>query len=126
MLEYVKNFNSDRKTFQDEVKNYLKDTTVSLDKRWETFLICDSLLDVKGWISESMELISECIYDDFYLEKEEVISFIEIYERITEGITAQGEIPDKFTQKFDIMYSKLDEWCELVLQEGYSGFTNSW
>lgn len=126
MIEYVKNFNSDCKIFQDEVKEYLKDTSIDLEKRWNTFIECDHLLDINGWGGDAMDIYSEALYDDFYMERHQVKLYKEIDVQVTENITPQGEVPDEYSSKYNVYYAKRDEWREAVLAEGYAGFTYDW
>ncbi len=125
MLDYVRNFNTDRKVFQDEVKAYLA-SDASLEERWATFLECEQLLDIHGWISNSMDILSDCLYDDFYIERRETTMYKDIDERLCDNRTPEGSEPDEYTQPWDEMYTKRDEWREAVLAEGYVGFTYDW
>lgn len=125
MLEYVNNFNSDRKTFQDEVKAYLA-SDAPLEERWATFLECDKLLDTHYYGTDSMDILSDCLYDDFYIERRQTELFKSIDEQLCGNRTPEGSEPDEYTESWDRMYAKRDEWREAVLKEGYAGFTNDW
>lgn len=126
MLDYVRNFNADRKTFQNEVKDYLANDSIDLEERWNTFLECDFLLDIYGWNTDVMEIYSDCLYDDFYIERHQVKLYKEIDEQVLENITPQGDTPDEYSSRYDVFYAKRNEWREAVLAAGYAGFTNDW
>lgn len=126
MRNYVENFNSDRQTFQTEVKEYLANTSIDLEERWNTFLECNKLLDVHIYVSDVMDIFSDCLYDDFYIEKNETKYYSDLDAQICENITPQGETPDEYSSKYDAFYAKRDRWREAVLEDGYAGFTYDW
>lgn len=73
-----------------------------------------------------MELYSDCLYDDFYLDRYATATFSEIDDQVCQNSTLEGEEPGYRAEFWDACYAKRDEWREAVLASGYSGFINDW
>jgi hypothetical protein len=127
MFSKIVNFLANREEFREELKEYLRDTFIPLDSRWLVFLASQDILPARCWVTSNvMDILTDCLYDDFYIERHETVLFGSIVDRVKEGITAEGEQSSKYTAKFDEMYKKLPEFKEAVLQSGYSGFVYDW
>lgn len=98
-----------------------KDEGFSLEARWALYLKVEHLLDTAVCQSKSISVLSDSLYDDFYMERRESSLNSDIDRIILENV-ADAEEDDPWAE----MYAKRDEWREAVLAEGIGGFTNDW
>ena len=104
----------------------LKDPRFSLEDRWSLYLKIEKLLPIDTYISNVINILTDSVYDDFYMERHQVKSYSQIAETILEGRTQDGDDPDDYSEAYDRMYAKFDEFREAVLSSGYGGFENDW
>jgi hypothetical protein len=103
-----------------EIAEFLKDTRISLDERWNAYEVL-----VKAGILVSEELYGDgfvdvlsnslTLYDDFYVERRETLQYLDMLERIMDN-----------EDLFDQVEHSLPAWKEKVLQSGYTQFVYDW
>lgn len=94
------------------------DKQYSLEARWALYLKVEHLLDTAVYRSKSINVLSDSLYDDFYMERRESHLNSDIDNMLIEN---SGD-----DDRWDEMNAKRDEWREAVLAEGIGGFTNDW
>ena len=101
----------------------LKDTTISLEERWDAFvLLVNKNIFVNeqsygdGFLSEVFGNDKVSLYDDFNMDRGQTMTFPEVWESMLD--MDEGETyEDPFKQS---------EWRERVLASGFSSFTHDW
>ena len=102
-----------------------------LESRWALFLKSEQLLPISSDVTNSMDILSDTLYDDFNTERHQTRMFSEIDECILEGHEyactdiENGEAETIYEKELE-MYAKRDTWREAVLAEGYAGFVYDW
>lgn len=96
----------------------LRDSSISLDERWKLFLklINDDMLnEIDGAGDGHICILNPklTLYDDFYIERHQTVTYATFFERI---MGLDEKIPEE----------NLIKWKEKVLEERYSGFQNDW
>jgi hypothetical protein len=104
----------------------LTDTSIPLDTRWSAFLSSEDILPIWPWIDRPMDIYSDCLYDDFCIERHQTATYAEIDEQVCQNSTTEGEEPGYQAEFWDACYAKRDLWREAVLASGYSGFVYDW
>ena len=119
----VQDLSATRKALIELLKN-AKEFGFSLEDRWELYLAGESLLEIHPFISKSIRVLTDAIYNDIGIERYEQLLNSGMDERITENYNPEDT--DEFSEIWAQMYAKRDEWREAVLAEGYAGFTFDW
>lgn len=122
----ITNYLVERDSFREELKEHLRDKFIPIDIRWDMFVHSNDILPTNWYISDCTDILSDCLYDDFGIDRSQTLFFKDIVERVQDSITLEGEEPDRYSARFDEMFKKLPEFKEAVLQSGYSGFINDW
>jgi hypothetical protein len=105
----------------------LKDTTIPLDLRWTLYVdaVGQNIIvrdEMYGDGYGSILIGPNCsLYDQFYLERGQSMTFPEMIERVNES--REYEDDDIFDTVTD---ESIIAWKEKVLSMGYASFTNDW
>ena len=102
------------------VKPLLTDQSIDLERRWELYeyLAKNGFLVKEDGFGTGYVNLLDCssLYDDFYIDRYQSVSFIDMYnDRIQERLE-----DEELTQE------QVDAWREAVLASGYSSFTYDW
>ena len=105
--------------------NRLKDKTISLDERWKVYekLVAEKLIVKVDSCSDGDIDILETIdgsevtpHDDFYIERHETKSYVDLYENMMNYSISENLVPES-----------IDRWREKVLENpDYASFTYDW
>jgi hypothetical protein len=102
----------------------LQDQSLPLDQRWDAYtqLVEKNILVNEanfgdGLLSQVFDANKVSLYDDFNMERYETRTMPEIWEKITDE---DGDM-DAYADPV-----KRDQWRELVLASGLSGFEHDW
>ena len=99
-----------------EIKSLLTNESISLEERWDIYLIIRKYLPTKDIYIDfsSLEDIREVSwYDDFNLDRYAVQRLDENFIRLS-------------TRKFDLSQNQEDSLKEEILKCGYGSFENDW
>lgn len=110
--DFIEDFFLNREVMRDVLKSVLTSTEISLEEKWEIFILSKDILPICN-DDCVMHIITDTVYDDFYVERYETTSFVSIDEQILNYNNPKWN-------------GKHKEWREAVLASGYSGFTNDW
>ena len=121
-IQDLKELNETFSNIADSLKEIIVNPAYTLEQRWTVFLEGQWLLEDHYYTPRSMDILSDAMYDDFYMERRETKSFSDIDDQITESYDPE----DEDSENYNRMYGKRDEWREAVLKEGYKGFTYDW
>lgn len=102
-----------RKTIIEKYKSFVSDTNVSLNDRWIAHKLVNDILPCESYSDGFIEEIEPglCMYDDFYVERHETMSYIDMWDRI---------------QEKDFPEENMNAWREAILKSGYGSFTFDW
>lgn len=115
-----------RENLRGGLTAYFSNTSEPLEERWNLFIISGNILPIHTWVHRVMDIYSDCLYDDFHIERRETVLFADIDEQVVSNLPADGEEPDEYNCLYFQFFQKRDLWREAVLASGYSGFTYDW
>jgi len=121
-LEVIKAIKSDLDNALDMLIDELKNTNLDLDERWSAYvdLVNDNVLtNTELYGDGHIDILGDfTLYDHFYVERRETVTFVTILERLEERIE-DGE--ENVTTPENII-----EWKEKVLSFCFASFTYDW
>lgn len=122
-LEIVKAIKGDLDNALDMLIDELKNKDLDLDERWAAYvdLVNDSVITKTELYGDGyIDTLGDfTLYDDFYVERHETETFINILERLQEKMDDEDD--DELTTP-----EKIIEWKEKVLASGYASFEHDW
>lgn len=116
----------------------LKDKSFPLDDRWELYLKAEKLLPIDKYLPQSVDVLTDCAYDDIFpagrgfkynsdIDETLVESGEWALEQKREAAEAGIDyVPETYEEHALEQYAKRDEWREAVLAEGVGGFPFDW
>jgi len=110
------------------VQEFLKDTSFPLEDRWALFLKSEKLLPSDTYGDGHVDALSrgDSLYDAFGVERRETTYYSDMDDMLHENSTPEDSEADEYSEKYDRMLEKRDEWREVVLQHGDGSFTYDW
>ena len=122
-LEIVKAIKGDLDNALDMLIDELKNKDLDLDERWAAYvdLVNDSVITKTELYGDGyIDTLGDfTLYDDFYVERHETETFINILERLQDKMADEDD--DELTTP-----EKIIEWKEKVLASGYASFEHDW
>ena len=102
----------------------LKDQSIPLEDRWAAYTALvenDVLVQDDGYGDGFIDELGNnlTLFDDFYMERHESRTFIEMYDIVME---AEGDYQAALVEA----KNNLPQWQEKVLASGYASFTYDW
>lgn len=119
-LPFIRAWKSSIETILQIIRNKLLDKFISVEDRWEMYLLIRPYLKVDSCYHDfrTLEEIREVSwYDDFYLEREETMEL-------------DDDFIIKATKEFDLNTEQVNalrtEVLEYAYEKGYGAFKNDW
>lgn len=106
------------------IQPQLVDQTIPLEERWaayETLVKQDILINEESYGDGHLDMLGDnlTMYDDFYVERRQTLTYPDMYDTIMD---AEGE----YQERLVAAQANIAPWQEYVLSRGYSGFCRDW
>lgn len=116
----------------------LTDKEIDLEARWDLYLKIEKVLPISQYLSQSIYVLTDEVYNDFFPDGKGM----RYNSSIDEGMAEEGSylleqkaaaaeagtdwVPDRYDERVLKQYEKRDAWREAVLAEGVGGFVFDW
>ena len=97
---------------KQKILDYLKNKDISLDERWDNYLLLPEEFNTHNWFTGFLEYDSP--YDDFFMDRHEAMSGAELVREAQEDTSVEFD-PEK-----------VERLKEEILQSGYTRFIFDW
>lgn len=104
----------------------LKDKSINIDERWNAYsaMVNNGVLNnEQSWGDGFLDVLKRTdgreltMYDDFYVERHQTMSFVDMYDAIMEySIMHDAELTSE----------SIENWRETVLASGLASFVHDW
>lgn len=116
-------------TLKEEFASTIADTDIDLEERWDLFVKApDFLKEHRGWVEDFKAFPCEITwYDDFSIEKHEIVYTAGIVERIVEDfIYAERYSGTSKFKKMGFTSETVEKLKEEILSMNLGSFTYDW
>lgn len=117
MKEKIKEFNKQKDTLYAEVKEYVQNTDLPLDDRWDVF-VWSGFGDCSDWVVNGFKPLDDhfgrevCWYDDFHIDKYQTLEMKDLVEFMEEREGSYPELIDALKEEIlaKFLFSFVNDW----------------